>query len=67
MRHALTRGLLVVVLATSTALAADKSIPMPSDHAHATLKPGPAVEVARQQCVLCHSTDSIVMQPRGKT
>jgi mono/diheme cytochrome c family protein len=65
MRHALTRGLLLVVLATSTALAADKSIPMPSDHAYATLKPGPGVEVARQQCGLCHSTDYIVMQPRG--
>jgi len=64
MRRLLGPGLLVLAL-TATALAADKTIPMPPDHAYATLKPGAGVEVARRQCVLCHSTDYIVMQPRG--
>jgi len=31
----------------------------------AELKPGPGVEVARANCVACHSTDYIVRQPRS--
>ena len=64
-------GLLGIVLAASAmtaatvAAAADRTISMPSDHAYATLRSGPGVEVTRQQCVSCHSTDYIVMQPRG--
>ncbi len=46
-------------------LAADTSITLPPDDSYAELKPGPGVEVARANCVLCHSTDYIVMQPRG--
>ena len=65
MRRALWPGLLFLALVTSALAAADKTIPMPADHAHATLKPGPGVEVTRQQCVSCHSSDYIVMQPRG--
>jgi len=67
MRHSLViaAGLLVLVLAASVADAADKTIAMPPDHPYGTLKPGPGVEVARQQCGSCHSTDYIVMQPRG--
>ena len=65
MRRALWLGFLLLALATSALAAADKVIPMPADHAYATLKPGPGVEVTRQQCVPCHSTDYIVMQPRG--
>jgi cytochrome c5 len=64
MRRALAAGLLAV-LAGAPAAAADRTITMPPDHAHATLKPGPGVEVTRQQCVGCHSTDYIVIQPRG--
>ena len=45
--------------------AAEVSITLPSDNAYAELKPGPGVEVARTACTLCHSTDYIVMQPRG--
>jgi sulfite dehydrogenase (cytochrome) subunit B len=64
MRRILWPGLLVLALVAS-AVAADKTIPMPTDHPYATLKPGAGVEVTRQQCVSCHSTDYIVMQPHG--
>jgi cytochrome c5 len=60
----LVTGLVGLALAGSAG-AADKTIQMPADHAYATLKAGPGVEVTRQQCVPCHSTDYIVMQPRG--
>jgi len=65
MRRHVWLGLLLPALVTSAIAAADKMIPMPADHAYATLKPGPGVEVTRQQCVSCHSTDYIVTQPRG--
>jgi len=65
MRRHVWLGLLLPALVTSAIAAADKMIPMPADHAYATLKPGRGVEVTRQQCVSCHSTDYIVMQPRG--
>ena len=65
MRRVPWLGLLLVTLATSAIAAADKMIPMPPDHTYATLKPGAGVEVTRQQCIACHSTDYIVMQPRG--
>ena len=65
MRRILGFGFLLAVLVVSAVAAADKTIPMPADHAYAALKPGPGVEVTRQQCVSCHSTDYIVMQPRG--
>jgi cytochrome c5 len=64
MRWKLMRGLLVLGLASS-AVAADKTIPMPPDDAYAALKPGPGVEVTQRQCMPCHSTDYIVMQPHG--
>src|SRR5262244_2917067 len=65
MRRILGFGFLLAVLVVSAVAAADKTIPMPADQAYATLKPGLGVEVTRQQCVSCHSTDYIVMQPRG--
>ena len=64
MRWTLVRGLLVMGL-TSSAVAADKTISMPPDDAYAGLKPGPGVEVTQRQCMTCHSTDYIVMQPHG--
>ena len=42
-----------------------EQITLPPDHPDGTLKPGPGVEVTQQHCVLCHSTDYIVRQPRG--
>ncbi|HEY7650998.1 MAG TPA: cytochrome c [Methylomirabilota bacterium] len=65
MRYSTAAGLLLVALAATTVFAADKTIPMPPDHAYAALKPGAGVDVARQQCASCHSTDYIVMQPRS--
>jgi len=64
MRRTLGASLLLVVLATP-ALPADKTITMPSDSTYAALAPGGGREVTQRQCVSCHSTDYIVMQPRG--
>jgi sulfite dehydrogenase (cytochrome) subunit B len=64
MRRVLATALLVVAVAGS-AIAADKTIQMPPDNEYATLEPGPGAEATRRQCVPCHSTDYIVMQPRG--
>ena len=63
------RRALAVTLAVSAlpllAAAADKTITLPEDHAYAELKPGPGLEATRAHCLTCHSTDYIVMQPRG--
>ena len=32
----------------------------------ATLKPGPGAELAKAQCLICHSADYISTQPRDK-
>jgi sulfite dehydrogenase (cytochrome) subunit B len=64
MPRALVPALLVLALA-GVATAADKTISLPPDDAYATLAPGPGAELTQRQCVLCHSTDYIVMQPRG--
>ncbi len=58
-------SVLVLLLIPLAAWAAETSITLPPDNAYATLKPGPGVEVTRAQCASCHSTDYIVMQPRG--
>ena len=42
---------------------ADKSIKLPDDNPTAQLKPGPNVDLARNNCIACHSTDYIVRQP----
>ena len=67
MRGFIVSSLLVAAAASaaSAVAAADKTIPMPPDHPYATLQPGPGVEITRQQCASCHSSDYIVMQPRG--
>jgi sulfite dehydrogenase (cytochrome) subunit B len=50
-------------LSASPIGAEQKSITLPPDNAMATLKAGPGVEVARANCVACHSTDYVVRQP----
>lgn len=63
----------IVILATlSTSLglavlAKDnlKSIELPDDNTVAKLKPGPGVDTAESNCMGCHSTDYIVLQPGG--
>ena len=64
MKRVLASAIVVLVI-TLAALAADKSITLPADHAYGALKPGPGIEITRIFCVVCHSTDYIVMQPRG--
>ena len=65
----MTRALalaVVLFVAPLAAWAADqKTITLPPDNTLATLAPGPGMEVARANCVSCHSTDYIVRQPRG--
>src|SRR5690242_6372867 len=56
---------LVLLALPLLALAAETSITLPSDHDYGRLAPGPGVETARNNCLTCHSTDYIVMQPRG--
>ena len=60
---ALAAALLFVPLAIWAA--ERKSITLPSDHAFATLKAGPGMEVTRANCLNCHSADYIILQPRG--
>ena len=58
-------AVLLVVLAAATAQAQEKRITLPPDHAHGQLTPAPGSDVTQTQCQFCHSTDYIVMQPRG--
>ncbi len=64
MRGVFASSILILAIPLA-ALAADKSITLPADDAYATLKPGPGAETTRNNCVACHSTDYIVIQPRG--
>jgi len=48
----------------AASLAQQVSIQLPADHATSQLTPGPGEELARSRCVLCHSLDYIVGQPR---
>ena len=57
-------GLLVVLL-VATASAEEKRITLPSDDAYGHLAPAPGSDLTQTQCQFCHSTDYIVMQPRG--
>lgn len=56
----------VLLLTPLAVWAADqKTITFPPDNDMAALKPGPGVEVARANCLACHSTDYVVLQPKG--
>jgi sulfite dehydrogenase (cytochrome) subunit B len=61
---AVVAGLLAILVATS-ASAEEKRITLPPDNAYALLAPGLHGDLAQTQCQFCHSTDYIVMQPRG--
>jgi sulfite dehydrogenase (cytochrome) subunit B len=57
---------LLLALALPPAVAGQtKSIELPPDNAYGDLQPGPGVEVTQRACRACHSTDYVVMQPRG--
>ncbi len=55
--------LVAISFASFAADSTQKSIQLPPDNAMAELKPGQGVEVAKANCVACHSTDYIVWQP----
>jgi len=56
---------LACLIVAASAIAQEKTITLLPDHEHAKLGPGRHSELAQTQCQLCHSTDYIVMQPRG--
>jgi cytochrome c5 len=55
----------LLALLPAAAAAQTKSITLPLDHAYADIKAGAGQEVTVRTCRSCHSTDYIVMQPRG--
>ncbi len=68
MKRAASQGLLIAGIAMvlgASVFPQVRSIELPADNAMAEIKPGPGVEVARANCIACHSTDYIVRQPRS--
>jgi cytochrome c5 len=61
----IARTLVLLLVLLAGARAGAEEITLPPDHAYGALKPGPGVEVTQRNCVPCHATDYIVMQPRG--
>ena len=57
--------LLVCLAVAPAATAQEKTITLPADNDYAKLEPGLHSDLAQTQCQFCHSTDYIVMQPRG--
>jgi cytochrome c5 len=57
--------LLVCLAVAPAATGQEKTITLPGDNDYAKLKPGPHSDLAQTQCQFCHSTDYIVIQPRG--
>ena len=60
-----TIACLLVILAVTPAAAEEKRITLPADNDYGKLKAGPHSVLTQTQCQFCHSTDYIVMQPRG--
>jgi hypothetical protein len=61
MRNALRLGLLAALLSAVSAHASPVGIDLPQPEQ--TLKPGPGVEIASNDCRTCHSLDYIQTQP----
>jgi len=64
MKTSVAAALLILAMGAATA-AEEKRVTLPADNAYAQLRPGPGSDLAQTQCQFCHSTDYIVMQPRG--
>lgn len=47
------------------ALGQEKTIHLPPDNAASHLAPGTDADLTRNHCIICHSTDYIVRQPRS--
>src|SRR5262249_20995943 len=56
---------LVLLVLPLVALAADQAISLPGDPPCGHSRPGPGLAPPRTHALTCHSTDYIVMQPRG--
>jgi hypothetical protein len=56
---------LLILALPLLALGAETAITLPGDHDYGQLAPGTGVEATRNNCLTCHSTDYIVMQPHG--
>jgi sulfite dehydrogenase (cytochrome) subunit B len=56
---------LLLVIPLSVWAQQSKTVTLPPDHPYADLRPGPGLEVTQAACRTCHSSDYIVMQPRG--
>ncbi|HEY7141674.1 MAG TPA: cytochrome C [Methylomirabilota bacterium] len=64
MKRALA-GILLGLALPAVAGAEGKTIGQPPDHPYGALADGAGAQLARNQCGICHSTDYVVMQPRG--
>ena len=60
-----TIAIAILLAAMAVATAEEKSIVLPPDNELARLAHGPGRDVAQTQCQFCHSTDYVVIQPRG--
>jgi hypothetical protein len=58
-------GLLLGLVLPAAAAAEGKTIAQPPDHPYGALADGSGAQLTRNQCGMCHSTDYVVMQPRG--
>ncbi len=65
MKGVFALAMLLLLVPLAIWAAEQKAITLPPDPDFAALKPGPGMEVARANCVSCHSTDYVVLQPRG--
>jgi len=54
-----------VLVVAAAAPAAALDITLPPDNPYGLLAPGAGADLTQRSCVLCHSTDYIVRQPRG--
>jgi len=58
-------GIVLGLVLPVVAAAEGKTIAQPPDHPYGALPDGPGAQLTRNQCGICHSTDYVVMQPRG--
>jgi sulfite dehydrogenase (cytochrome) subunit B len=61
LRMIMTCVLIGTAMASKIAMAAPVSYELPAETT--TLRPGPGVEAAQGNCLACHSSDYIAMQP----
>lgn len=65
MKNLLSRTLLTTFVLTGIAQADPVSLTLPKETTD--FKPGPGSEIARSQCLICHSADYVSTQPPGSS